>query len=65
MDAVRLLKLRRLDYNPPSHLVHRPGDAWVPASGVLPMASMEIAQLDNDPSFPENGKLELILRGGL
>lgn len=65
VDAVRLLKLRRLDYNPPSHLVHYLSDAWVPASGVLPMASMEIAQLDNDPSFPENGKLELILRGGL
>jgi hypothetical protein len=25
---------------------------------------MEIAELDNDPSFPENGRLELIVRGG-
>lgn len=65
VDAVRLLRLRRLDAKPPSRLVHVMSNAWVPESGVLPMASMEIAQLDNDPSFPENGKLELILRGGL
>ena len=32
--------------------------------GVLPMGSWEIAQLDNDPSFPENGRLELKLGGG-
>ena len=49
----------------PSVWLRPVGIAWVPVSGVLPMASMEIAQLDNDPSFPENGKLELILRGGL
>jgi hypothetical protein len=36
----------------------------VPNTGELPMGWMEIAQLDNDPSFPENGKLELILGGG-
>jgi hypothetical protein len=65
VDAVRLLRLRRLDARPASRLVHFLGSAWVPETGVLPMASMEIAQLDNDPSFPENGKLELILRGGL
>ena len=34
------------------------------ASGVLTIGAMEVAQLDNDPSFPENGKLELILGGG-
>jgi hypothetical protein len=33
-------------------------------TGVLPLGAMEIAQLDNDPSFPENGSLELMLRGG-
>lgn len=65
VDAVRLLKLRRLDDIPPSNLVHAGASVSVPASGVLSMASMEIAQLDNDPSFPENGRLELILRGGL
>lgn len=33
-------------------------------SGVLAIGPMEVAQVDNDPSFPEHGKLELILRGG-
>lgn len=31
---------------------------------ILKLGPMEIAQLDNDPSFPENGKLTLIMRGG-
>lgn len=65
VDTVRLVKLARLDFGMPSRLLPIGGSGWVPASGVLPMTSMEIAQLDNDPSFPENGKLELILRGGL
>jgi predicted phage baseplate assembly protein len=30
----------------------------------LPIGPMEIAQLDNDPSFPDRGKLELDMRGG-
>jgi hypothetical protein len=38
------------------------GDAL--KNGILPMGSWEIAQLDNDPSFPENGKLELKMGGG-
>lgn len=33
-------------------------------TGVLALASNEIAQLDNDPDFPEHGKLTLNLRGG-
>ena len=33
--------------------------------GVLTSAPLEILQLANDPSFPENGKLELIVAGGL
>lgn len=32
--------------------------------GYLQVGPLEIARLDNDPSFPENGKLELTLRGG-
>lgn len=32
--------------------------------GVLNLGPFEIARLDNDPSFPENGKLTLTLRGG-
>ncbi|PPD30710.1 MAG: putative baseplate assembly protein [Methylomonas sp.] len=33
-------------------------------NGLLPLGSLEIARLDNDPNFPENGKLVLDLRGG-
>jgi hypothetical protein len=32
--------------------------------GRLPVADMEIVRLDNDPSFPENGRLNLELLGG-
>ena len=34
-------------------------------NGFLPLGPFEIARLDNDPSFPENGVLKLDLRGGL
>ncbi len=33
-------------------------------SGVLPLGPLEIARLDNDPSFPENGVLILTMEGG-
>lgn len=32
--------------------------------GLLKIGPYEMARLDNDPNFPENGQLELILRGG-
>ncbi len=33
-------------------------------NGVLPLGPLEVAQLENDPSFPEHGKLTLIVGGG-
>lgn len=33
--------------------------------GYVTISALEIARLDNDPSFPEHGQLELNLRGGL
>ena len=36
----------------------------VPGLGVLTLGPFEIAQLDNDPNYPEHGRLELTLRGG-
>jgi predicted phage baseplate assembly protein len=33
-------------------------------NGVLPLASHEIAQLDNDPNHPERGQLDIAVRGG-
>jgi hypothetical protein len=33
-------------------------------NGFLPLGPFEVARLDNDPSFPENGKFTLNMRGG-
>lgn len=33
--------------------------------GFIPAGETEILRLDNDPNFPENGKLEFDMRGGL
>ena len=34
------------------------------ASGVLSIGELEVAQLDNDPNFPEHGRFTLIMGGG-
>ncbi len=36
----------------------------VPANSVLALGAMEIARLDNDPDYPENGRLVVYMRGG-
>jgi hypothetical protein len=33
-------------------------------NGFLPLRNDEIAQLDNDPNYPERGQLEILVRGG-
>jgi hypothetical protein len=33
--------------------------------GILKVAELEIIRLDNDPNFPENGKIDFIMFGGL
>jgi hypothetical protein len=33
-------------------------------NGILPLGPFEVARLDNDPGFPENGKLTLDMGGG-
>lgn len=57
VEGVETAKVRRLKR------LHAPAGVEL-ESGVLAIGPMEVAQLDNDPSFPENGKLELILGGG-
>lgn len=54
VETAKVTRLRRL---------HAPASDEID-SGILAIGPMEVAQLDNDPSFPENGKLELTLRGG-
>jgi hypothetical protein len=34
-------------------------------NGILPLRPDEIAQLDNDPNYPEHGRLRIQVRGGL
>jgi hypothetical protein len=33
-------------------------------NGVIPLGALEVARLDNDPDFPENGVLKLTMEGG-
>jgi predicted phage baseplate assembly protein len=54
VESVQLTKLQRL-FEPPNSEVE---------NGLLPLNPFEVAQLDNNPSFPERGKLAFILRGG-
>jgi hypothetical protein len=57
VPGVRSAKLAKLE-----RLFEGPNDEV--ARGVLQLGPFEIAQLDNDPDFPENGRLVLQLRGG-
>jgi hypothetical protein len=54
VQSVTVQKLERLFIGPNDEL----------ENGILPIRSFEIAQLDNDPNFPERGILALQLRGG-
>ena len=40
-------------------------DAGELAAGIVPAGPMEILRLDNDANFPEHGKIEFVLEGGL
>jgi predicted phage baseplate assembly protein len=55
VENVVVTKLERL-FEGPRHEIE---------NGILPIGSMEVARLDNDPSFPENGRLSLLMRGGI
>ena len=54
VETVRVNKLERLFEGPNNEI----------ADGILRLGAMEIARLDNDPNFPENGSLQLEMRGG-
>lgn len=59
--SVKVVELERLtlaDYFSPSPA------SELPANSALALGPLEIARLDNDPNFPENGVLILNLRGG-
>jgi hypothetical protein len=52
--AVKVTRLQRLFADPAGEI----------EAGVLSVGALEIAQVDNDPLFPERGVLHLNLRGG-
>ena len=54
VESVKVTKLQRI-YEPANGEIE---------TGVLPLDMLEIARLDNDPSFPENGRIRLDMRGG-
>jgi hypothetical protein len=54
VDSVSVVKMERL-FEGPNLEIER---------GILPLGPLEIARLDNDPSLPEDGRLQLIMEGG-
>ena len=54
VESVAVTRLQRLFAEPNDEI----------KNGVLPLGPLEVARLDSDPSFPENGQFTLNLRGG-
>jgi hypothetical protein len=54
VESVAVTRLQRLFQRPAGEI----------EQGVLPIGPLEIARLDNDPSFPENGGIRFDMRGG-
>jgi hypothetical protein len=52
--STTIIKLERL-FAGPNHELE---------DDILPIGTLEVARLDNDPAYPENGKFVLTLRGG-
>jgi hypothetical protein len=59
VQSVMVTKLQRL-FSVPEGII----DKTALQSGVLVLNPSEVAQLDNDPSFPEHGRLKITLGGG-
>jgi hypothetical protein len=65
VQSVQVARLERYEIGEPALTPPvEPATEEVPPLGVLTIGPLEIARLDNDPSFPENGRLDLDLRGG-
>jgi hypothetical protein len=54
VESVEVTAFHRL-FESPNHEIE---------NGVLPLSASEIAQLDNDPNFPEHGTLDIRVAGG-
>jgi hypothetical protein len=54
VQSVQVTKLQRL-FDAPNYEIK---------NGVLPLGAFEVAQLDNDPNYPEHGRMMFLLKGG-
>jgi predicted phage baseplate assembly protein len=63
VQNVQVTRLERFEIGEPPPGVDMPGEE-VPPDAVLRLGALEIVRLDNDPNFPENGRLNLDMRGG-
>ena len=54
VESVRVTRFERLYEGPNGEI----------EAGVLPLGPLEVPRLDNDPGFPEHGRLTLTLEGG-
>ncbi len=54
VESVSVETLQRLDEPSPEAI----------KAGILPLGSLEVARLDNDPNMPENGQFTLQMEGG-
>jgi hypothetical protein len=63
VQDVRVMELERFDASEPQALTDSP-EKELPLGSVLALGPLEIARLDNDPNFPENGRLVIDVRGG-
>lgn len=62
VDSAVVRRFIRQDQDDPDP--HRPATRRNLDQGWIDIGRLEVLQLDNDPNFPENGVLRLILRGG-
>jgi hypothetical protein len=62
VQNVRVTRLERFEVFEPAPGESDPDE--LPMGSVLTLGPLEIARLDNDPDFPENGRLSLEMRGG-
>jgi hypothetical protein len=63
VQNVMVTELERFEISEPDPSADLPGEE-LPINSALLLGPFEIAQLDNDPNFPENGVLVLDVRGG-
>lgn len=61
VQDVTVNELERFESSEPAMDIE---DDEVPSNSVFALGPMEIARLDNDPDFPENGRLVVTMRGG-